>query len=347
MKQYRLTEQSICDSYPDEEDYFDYSSGPSPCPYPASGQTLCPCLISCPSPCPCQCPCPCPSPCQYEFCFTVTKRDGTTGAPLADAEYTLYQSGEALGYVTSDTTGRLKFNGLFPGIYELKETKAPNGYQLDTASHLVRIARNGSIEIDGIALTDFRLNDTAIPVSVYPFRFIKYDSATGRPLAGASFRLSNGMTVTSDADGIVDFKGLPAGTYTLIEIDVPERYQINTTPQTVVISETGQITVNGTALESVTFSNDRLLTPVPEVNTVYAGARTLTGTGISEAIVSMTAPDFSTYEVTVGSDGTWLIQLPAAVTLTAGDVLHFVQKQEGHFSSNTVSITVQPASQTP
>lgn len=61
------------------------------------------------------------------------------------------------------------------------------------------------------------------------------------PLAGAEFKLTNNSTgkvytTTSDAKGLMNFKGLDAGEYTLVETKAPEGYTLNDTPVPVVIT---------------------------------------------------------------------------------------------------------------
>lgn len=84
-------------------------------------------------------------------------------APLAGAEFTLTKDGKSITS-TTDENGYLSFTGLDIGTYELVESKAPNGYSLDTTKHTVVISaefnedgtlRQYSIAIDGKATSTY------------------------------------------------------------------------------------------------------------------------------------------------------------------------------------------------
>lgn len=51
--------------------------------------------------------------------------------------------------------GLVIFDNLEPGNYILKETKAPDGHELDTKSHAVRVNSDGTFSIEGITTTEF------------------------------------------------------------------------------------------------------------------------------------------------------------------------------------------------
>jgi LPXTG-motif cell wall-anchored protein len=59
----------------------------------------------------------------------VTKIDAATGAPLAGAEFTLYdQYGAAVRTAVTGSDGRATFANVAPGLYTIQETRAPSGY---------------------------------------------------------------------------------------------------------------------------------------------------------------------------------------------------------------------------
>ena len=90
-------------------------------------------------------------------------------------------------------------------------------------------------------------------------------------LKGATFRLTNNTTekvytATTDVNGSLTFKGLDAGTYTLVETDAPEGFTLDTTEHTVVISatynadgtlDTYTITIDGKATSTYTAVYDK------------------------------------------------------------------------------------------
>lgn len=112
----------------------------------------------------------------------ITKESTWKDNPLAGAEFTLYdkdpskdQTAKALRTTKTDDTGRMTFSRLDEGTYYIKETKAPNGYQLsdkvykaeikaeyDTAKHVLK---SWSVVIDGHSST-FTLDHTKEEVTV-------------------------------------------------------------------------------------------------------------------------------------------------------------------------------------
>ena len=92
---------------------------------------------------------------------------------------------------------------------------------------------------------------------LHNFRLVKYDPLNNALLSGAEFTLKGtsdygtpvDKTETSGASGsekgIVFFKGLEPGHYTLQETKAPERYQLDPTVRTVTVSSAGEITVSG------------------------------------------------------------------------------------------------------
>lgn len=112
----------------------------------------------------------------------ITKESTWKDNPLAGAEFTLYDkdpskdtTAQVLRTTKTDDTGRMTFSRLDEGTYYIKETKAPNGYQLndkvytavikaeyDTAKHVLK---SWSVVIDGKEST-FTLDHTKDQVTV-------------------------------------------------------------------------------------------------------------------------------------------------------------------------------------
>lgn len=74
---------------------------------------------------------------------TIDKTSATVTNPLDGAEFGLYKNEKCTGQPfkssTSDKDGYINFKGLDAGTYYLKETKAPDGYQLDSTIHEIVI----------------------------------------------------------------------------------------------------------------------------------------------------------------------------------------------------------------
>ena len=195
--------------------------------------------------------------------------DGTTDtAPLTGAEFKLEgvsnYGNSVLKYGTSQNGGVVTITDIEWGTYKLTETKTADGYIISTEEYSVVCDKYGIVTL-------YQIEDGS-PVEVKPtengysvilneplhnFRLVKYDPLNNALLSGAEFTLKGtsdygtpvDKTETSGASGsekgIVFFKGLEPGHYTLQETKAPERYQLDPTVRTVTVSSAGEITVSG------------------------------------------------------------------------------------------------------
>ncbi|MDL2281174.1 Cna B-type domain-containing protein, partial [Selenomonadales bacterium OttesenSCG-928-I06] len=186
----------------------------------------------------------------YGFTFKKVDEDGVG---LAGATFTL-SNGDT---ETSAADGSVTFSNLTFGHYTVQETIAPTGYTLDDEIYDVVINSNGTTTIDTIPVSNFEVTNTKSPT--YSFTFKKVDGA-GIGLAGAVFKLSNGQTATSAANGNVTFTGLKFGNYTVQEITAPTGYTGDNTVYNVVISQDGTTTINTTPASSFTVTNTKSAT---------------------------------------------------------------------------------------
>lgn len=189
--------------------------------------------------------------------FTNTKQNGTIrfkkrdaddeNGYLAGAEFSVYNSsGEPVQTVTSTAGGEVIIEGLIYDTYTIKETKAPNKYQLDTTEWKVTINANTDYTLEyGMLLggvSEKIVENKKLPEAIKYMSFkVKKEDQAGTPLANAVFELSrkygNGeynviSTAYSDNNGIVEFYNIgveddenKAVCYKIEEVKPPAGYE--------------------------------------------------------------------------------------------------------------------------
>lgn len=180
-----------------------------------------------------------------DFTFTKFKEDGLSYFPTSGSEttrpgFTIYRKSDNVqigSEVFAGNQGKVTFTGLEPGVYTVKETNVPDGYQEMIPFELKIEVGSGTdlvIKVDGIANSDYKVtNELEVPTT--DFTFIKYKdqensffptSGTKRP-AFTIYDSSNKIVQENkypDASGKVVFTDLTEGTYRVVESIVPEDY---------------------------------------------------------------------------------------------------------------------------
>ncbi|TGY42055.1 hypothetical protein E5347_09980 [Clostridium sartagoforme] len=140
------------------------------------------------------------------------------------ATFALYQDGLEKYTATSTGTGVVSFSGIKEGNYILKETTAPDGYEISTDEIIVIVDKDGKVtfKVDGKEEVLENLNGIFVNnISKTEFSFRKVVSGTDTVIPNVEFKLMQGekvvATVTSDENGEVSFENIELGTYTLIE----------------------------------------------------------------------------------------------------------------------------------
>ncbi|MCM1334454.1 MAG: SpaA isopeptide-forming pilin-related protein [Bacteroides sp.] len=193
--------------------------------------------------------------------FEVTIDGGGTFADNAQAEnvdrFTLSDDKTTLTFVTKADV-QAKITGLAAGKYIVKETKAPSGYVIDTASQTATLIADADGKLNYASLT-FKNTPTEVRIN-------KLDMTDGATqLDGAKLTITNtdktaipnGVTVTGAKDNDFDIsentltfttsndlaviRGLPAGDYTLTEETAPSGYTL-TSEFKFTIGEDGKVT---------------------------------------------------------------------------------------------------------
>ena len=169
---------------------------------------------------------------------------------LANAEFKITYAdgtliGDANGIFRTDEHGEIRVPGLKPGKSVIvTETKAPDGYIIDTQSQTVQIKEGRTVSLT------FK-NQPKGKLIIQ-----KRDSATGQPLSGAEFRVTtaagcevgldgvigtatltqNGI-FTTDGQGEIKITNLAPGAYVLTEIKAPTGYVMDRASTNVVIGK--------------------------------------------------------------------------------------------------------------
>ena len=143
--------------------------------------------------------------------------------------------------LTSDETGKVLIEGLAPGDYSFVETKAPEGYILNTLPVNFSISGEEEGKVKVVMASDNFINYQRSA------ELIKHDSQ-GQALEGAIFKVvdSKGKIIkedlASDKTGKVLIDNLAPGDYSFIETKAPSGYILNTSKVDFTIStkEEGQ-----------------------------------------------------------------------------------------------------------
>lgn len=199
-------------------------------------------------------------------------------ASLEGAEYTVYNSeNKEVGKIMTDKTGRGQLSNLVLGIYTVKETKAPVGYNLDPQTYTVELTYKD--QTTSIVWNHVESQDK---VKVGQIEILKTDT-NNQPLKGGEFGVyANNdmyightlykkgqlvMSIKTNDKGIAKSGDLPYGSYYVKELSAPDQEDGNK-ENFVLSDETQYVKITGDKLFSMTFID----------TTVTASKRDIAGT---------------------------------------------------------------------
>lgn len=144
-----------------------------------------------------------------------------------------YSCGELVATMTTSGEGVEKSPLLPLGKYTVKEISAPSGYVLDLTTYTVEIQASDQ-ETPIVSATVSSINH---PAEI----LLQKTEADGKALSGAQFVLLDAdgrgtASAVSDADGLVRFRFVPQGQYTICETSAPDGYLLNRSTISVTVT---------------------------------------------------------------------------------------------------------------
>ena len=214
-------------------------------------------------------------------------------ASLEGAEYTVYGAdSQEVGKITTDKDGNGSLENLVLGTYTVKETKAPEAYDLDWNTYTVELTYKDQNTAIILGNVDSKENVKTGKIE------IKKTDTEGNPLKSGEFGIyanadmyigdtlyKKGQLVVSiktDDSGVARSDDLPYGSYYVKEISAPTQ-EVGNSHNFVLSDDTQYVKINGkNKTDTVTFVDKK----------VTASKTTITGTDeIKGAVMTVTDND--------------------------------------------------------
>lgn len=244
--------------------------------------------------------------------FTVKKVSADGGEPLSGAVFQVLDEGkkpiEGKIITTYGDSGKIK---LPLGKYYLKETVAPEGYELNEELIPFEVTTNG------------RNTVTVKNTPKTGLLTVKKTDNGGNPLLGAEFKIyamgdearKNPIyTLITDSNGKAVKTGIPYGSYVAIESRAPEGYELDNTEHTFDIPQKNE---DGTVSADISISVE---------NTKSRYALSIVKRDINDKNKKLANTKFAVRgggfyaEVETGEDGTVTVEVPAAGTYSITEI---------------------------
>lgn len=169
----------------------------------------------------------------------VINKQNENGDAIKGVEFTIYDSnGAEVEKIVTDSNGKAMSSKLPLGKYTVKETKAADGYIISDEVYIFDIVSQNNIYTTEVSKTIINKRNV--------IELIKVAAGTDNGLRDAEFEIYNSekelvTKVTSDKDGKITIKGLPAGTYTVKEVKAPAGYVRSKDVFTFAVDENGKV----------------------------------------------------------------------------------------------------------
>lgn len=258
--------------------------------------------------------------------LTIKKMDESTKAPLKDAVFKITTSdgqviGSSNGEYRTDADGLIVIHGLpASATLIIREIRAPEGYLLGDSSQTLKVEPNKAYTLD------------FYNKSLAPLQIKKTDAVTGKPLGGASFKVTkmNGELVgeyTTTSDGFISIPEVSPGWFVISETRAPDGYIADATPKNVEVKAEKPVLVefvnrpmSGLSIYKRDSSNGRPLGgarfKVTKMNGELIGEYTTNSSGM--AYVGTLEPGWYTCLETRSPSGYLLDETPKNVEVKTG-----------------------------
>ncbi|WP_436513253.1 MSCRAMM family protein [Clostridium thermobutyricum] len=231
----------------------------------------------------------------------VITKEGPDKEKLAGATFEITGPNNFNKTVVTGKDGTVSIDGLAWGSYEVKEIKAPQGYNLDKAPQIVEINSSNVKSIQSLIFKDSKKTGTLNITKI---------GNDGAKLSGAEFIIEgpNGykQIVTTDKVGVATLNNIPWGTYTIKETKAPIGYELSEKQQTITINADNVSNVQNLTFNDTKILGNLVITKTDEEGNVLSGAKFMvTGpndfkkeiTTDSKGIVSLDNLEWGTYKV--------------------------------------------------
>ena len=264
--------------------------------------------------------------------LTITKTDKDTAKAVKGAEYSVsaatdittpdgtvhFKQGDQIASGTTDDNGIINITNLYFGKYNIQETKAPDGYALDSEVHTVEAVSQGqNVPVIAVAsnVTD---EETSLVIS-------KTNSDTKDAVPGATFDVYTDGALTYDGPTAVSSLSSALGKSTGVKsvtinnqeavIDQLNSASANSTVniQTTIIDNNTSAKTSAVPDSSVTTGSSNVQTFTAQMNDGYSITIVDSDNNVITQIPAKQTNAKGTYynSVTTGSDGTVTIKLLA------------------------------------